>query len=478
VGTFFLCFTIACTGKSSPIAAIAIGCALMVLIYAGGHVSGAHYNPAVTVAILVRGQAKLSPLEAVVYIFSQLVGALLGALVSWGLLTLGKDAAAYAALGANVSVGSGLICEFMLTLALCSVVLHVATTKAQANNSYYGLAIGFTVVSGAISVGGISGGAFNPAVGLMSVLYGSEAAGNVWIYFVGPSLGGVVAGGLFRLAAQTEYTDAPKDTLVMIAPLVIEFLGTMMLCFTVGTAAGTGHYLAPLSIGSILMVMIYMGGAISGAHYNPAVTLAVTVRTLSGATHDNFSVRKALMYVPAQILGALVGALAAWGALEDNAKVGYPALPATSNLGQGFLGEVVGTFLLVYVILNVATVKALAGNSFFGLAIGMVVTAMACAIGPITGGAFNPAVGLIGVFTGGAGAAIDDVWIYWIACPLGAALAAGFFRLQNLSEFKEIDLTPQFMSHAPFDSGSHKFHSHAHVQALSVKREKQPDFTL
>jgi len=394
---------------------------------------------------------------------------LLGAVVSWALLTNGKDAAAYAALGANVSVGSALICEFMLTLALCSVVLHVATTKAQANNSYYGLAIGFTVLSGAISVGSISGGAFNPAVGLMSVLYGSDAAGDVWVYFVGPILGGVVAGGLFRLAAQTEYTDSPTETLLMIAPLVIECIGTMMLCFTVGTAAGVGSALAPLSIGSILMVMIYMGGAISGAHYNPAVTLAVTLRSVLGATHDNFSVKKALMYVPAQILGALVGSLAAWGAREEAAGVGYPALPSSSNLGQGILGELIGTFLLVYVILNVATVKALAGNSFFGLAIGMVVTAMACAIGPVTGGAFNPAVGLIGVFTGGAGSPIDDVWIYWIACPLGAALAAGFFRLQNLSEFKEVDFTPQFMSHAPFDGQAQKFHNHAHVGALSAK---------
>jgi len=169
--------------------------------------------------------------------------------------------------------------------------------------------------------------------------------------------------------------------------------------------------------------------------------------------------------------GSLVGAVAAWGALEDNRFVGYPALPSSSNLGQGILGEVLGTFLLAYVILNVATVKALAGNSFFGLAIGMVVTAMACAIGPITGGAFNPAVGLIGPFTGGKGAAIDDVWIYWIACPVGAALAACFFRLQNLDEFKEFQ-TPQFLAHAAFDEAEQKFHSHAHVQALTGKAGK------
>jgi aquaporin Z len=276
-----------------------------------------------------------------------------------------------------------------------------------------------------------------------------------------------------------EYKDVSNSKLRFIAPLVMEFLGTMMLCFTVGTAAGSGSFLAPLSIGSILMVMIYAGGATSGAHYNPAVTLALALRSLLGATHDEFSVTKALMYVPAQVLGALVGAIAAWGALGDNALVGYPALPEVSDIGRGILGEVIGTFLLAYVVLNVATVKALAGNSFFGLAIGMVVTSMACAIGPITGGAFNPAVGLIGPFTGGAGAPIDDVWIYWIGCPLGAALAAAFFRLQNLEEFKmQIDLVPQFLSHATFESDKQRFHSHAHVQALRPAEKPKMDITL
>jgi len=233
----------------------------------------------------------------------------------------------------------------------------------------------------------------------------------------------------------------------------------------VGTAAGLGAFLAPLSIGSILMVMIYMGGAISGAHYNPAVTIAVALRTVFGATHDNFSIKKACMYIPAQLLGAFVGALAAVAAIGVSA--GYPALPATSGLGHGFFGEVIGTFLLVYVILNVATVKALAGNSFFGLAIGMVVTAMACAIGPISGGAFNPAVGLMGLFiNGGTGDNINDVWIYWIACPLGAALAAAFFRPQNLEEFKPVDFMLQFITHAPFEADKQKFHTHAHVQGL------------
>jgi len=461
-GTMFLCLTIALTAGTTPFAAIAIGCMLMLLVYSGGHVSGAHYNPAVTLAVLIRGDGKISVIDAVLYVLVQLAGGISGALLSWPLVT--KELAGHAALGSGVSLGSAFIVEFMLTLALCSVVLHTATTKAQANNSYYGLAIGFTVLSGAISVGGISGGAFNPAVGLMSALYGGDSAKNCWIYFVGPLLAAIVAGLFFRICAAGEYSDTPNPALTRLAPAAVEAFGTMMLCFTVGTAARGGVLLNQLSIGSILMCMIYMGGSISGGHYNPAVTLAVLLRTAFGATHDQFSWKQALAYVPSQVLGAALGTFAAWAALDGNANVGYPTLPSSSNYGQGILGEALGTFLLACTVLNVATVNQLKGNSFFGLAIGMVVTCMAFGIGPITGGAFNPAVGLIGVFSGGARVAIETVWIYWVACPLGAALAALFFRVQNFEEFHTDLSLAKFTAHATHDQPEkQKFMCHSHV---------------
>jgi len=242
----------------------------------------------------------------------------------------------------------------------------------------------------------------------------------------------------------------------------------MMLCFTVGTAGGD---LAPLSIGCILMCMIYMGGAISGAHYNPAVTVAVLLRTLFGATHDEFSLKQAILYIPSQILGSLLGSLAAWGAVESNAKVGYPTVPIVSgHIGKGILGEALGTFLLAYTVLNVATVKQLRGNCFFGLAIGMVVTAMAVSIGPITGGAFNPAVGLIGAFSGGARVSIETIWVYWVACPIGAIAAAVFFRLQNFEEFHSDLDAAKFMAHAPHDQ-CHKQKYQAHICSHAPKTE-------
>lgn len=477
VGTFFLCLTVALSASTSSIAAIAIGCVLMVLVYAGGHESGAHYNPAVTLTVAVSRRDKIQPLDAIVYVFSQLAGGLVAALISWVLI--GKEAAGYAALGENVSIPSALLGELVVTFALCSVVLNTATTKAQANNSYYGLAIGFTVLSGAISTGPISGGAFNPAVGLMSALYGGDAAANCWVYFVGPLLAGLLAGLFFRVCAVEEYTESPSKMQTDTASFCNEMFGTMFLCYTVGTAAGNGSFLAPLSIGSALMVMVYMGGAISGAHYNPAVTLALVIRTYFNPTHDEFALRKAAYYFPAQILGAFIATFAALGVMASAQKVGYPALPST-NIGAGILGEILGTFLLVYVILNVATVKNLAGNSFFGLAIGMTVTSMAVAIGPVTGGAFNPAVGLIGVFDGGAGASIENVWIYWLGCPLGAALAAAFFRLQNYEEFHTDNTDLKFLAHATHQPGQEKFMSHSNCRdrgAKAVATESKEDAT-
>jgi len=410
----------------------------------------------------------------VVYICAQLAGALVGALLSWPLI--GEDTAGYPALGANVTYGSAFLAELVVTFALCSVVLHTATTKAQANNSYYGLAIGFTVLSGAISVGPISGGAFNPAVGFMPVLYGDDAAADCWIYFAGPLLAGILAGLFFRICAVEDYTETPSKRQSDIACFLIETFGTMFLCFTVGTAAGGTSVLAPLSIGSALMVMVYMGGAVSGAHFNPAVTLALLLRTAFGPTHDEFALRRAAFYVPAQILGAALGTFFAWGVMGGNKFVGYPYypwLPPEKGAGPGILGELLGTFLLAYVVLNVATVKNLAGNSFFGLAIGMVVTSMACAIGPITGGAFNPAVGLIGAFAGGANDLIGRIWIYWIGCPLGAALAAAFFRLQNHEEFQTDHEDLKFQAHAAHEPGKEKFMSHSNCRS---RRNRAPQF--
>jgi len=193
IGTFFLVFTIGlCVlGKQASLPPLAIGSILMVMVYAGGHISGAHYNPAVTLAAYVRGRCPID--EAIPYMITQVVGALsAAALVAFVLKTGSPDPAP------KLVVLNALVAEFLFTFALAYVVLNVATAKANAGNSYYGLAIGFTVLAGAFAVGGISSGAFNPAVVGGLVLMRLIQASDLWIYLVADFAGGAAAGLVFN----------------------------------------------------------------------------------------------------------------------------------------------------------------------------------------------------------------------------------------------------------------------------------------
>ena len=190
---------------------------------------------------------------------------------------------------------------------------------------------------------------------------------------------------------------------------VTEFIGTFFLVLTIGLAGPN-----PLVIGSTLMVMIYAGGHISGAHYNPAVTLAVFIRKRMPASD-------ALFYMASQFLGALVAGLivSIFIVLPDKAE------SSTFALGKALLAELLGTFALAYVVLNVATADANAGNSYFGLAIGFTVFAMASILGQFSGGAFNPAVA-VGLIVMNL-IKLGNGWIYLVACFTGAAMAAFLF---------------------------------------------------
>ena len=198
IGTFFLVLTIGLTAiGGTAFAPLAIGSALMVMVYMGGHISGGHYNPAVSLAVMMRG--KLDRSELLPYWVSQVVGAFLAAAVVY--VIVGQTFAP--APGADASPMSVLLIEFLFTFALCLVVLNSATASGTEGNSFYGLAIGFTVMVGAFSGGGISGGAFNPAVGtgpiLMNAIAGGGSLGNLWFYLVGPLLGGIVAAMVFKI---------------------------------------------------------------------------------------------------------------------------------------------------------------------------------------------------------------------------------------------------------------------------------------
>src|SRR6202171_2492658 len=196
IGTFFLVFTVGAAVESrTPLAALAIGAVLMVMIYAGGHLSGGHYNPAVTLAVLVRRRIGLR--DAVAYWVVQLGARLLAAVVVRTIVDPTRVATTAAMTLTGRTLLAAFVVELLFPFALCYVVLNVATSKDHPDNSFYGLAIGFTVVAGAFAVGAISGGAFNPAVSLGAAVMGMFAWPTLWVYLVSQVLAGIAAGVTF-----------------------------------------------------------------------------------------------------------------------------------------------------------------------------------------------------------------------------------------------------------------------------------------
>jgi aquaporin Z len=195
IGTFFLVLTIGMVviGGKGDFAPLAIGSALMVMIFAGGHISGGHYNPAVTLAVLIRG--KISGGDAIVYMIFQVLGSVLASLA---VIYLMYDKIPDHAVD-MISAPRGILAEFLGTFALAYVVLNVATSKGTEGNSFYGLAIGFTVLTMALAFGGISGGAFNPAVAVGISILKLAAWSSLWIYLFGCFGGAVIAALIFRM---------------------------------------------------------------------------------------------------------------------------------------------------------------------------------------------------------------------------------------------------------------------------------------
>lgn len=202
VGTFFLVLVIALTGNP-----LAIGSMLMCMVFMGGPISGAHYNPAVSLAMIIRG--KINGVEALKYMLFQLLGAIAASLIFYFI-----SGRSFVPAPASSAVGflPAFLIEFLFTFALATVVLNVATTRSSVGNSYYGIAIGFLVMAAAFAGGPISGGAFNPAVGIGPILADAAIGGpveinNILLYITGPFLGGIAAGYFFRFINSDELKD-------------------------------------------------------------------------------------------------------------------------------------------------------------------------------------------------------------------------------------------------------------------------------
>jgi aquaporin Z len=160
------------------------------MIFAGGHISGGHFNPAVTLGVWLRRRCETK--DVAPYMGFQIFGAVLAAFAVKFL----KGGAAVTPL--QPATGPAFLAEFLFTFALVYVVLNTATAKGTSGNSFYGLAIGFTVLVGAFSVGNISGGAFNPAVAVGISVMGLSSWPNIWIYLVADFVGGAVAALAFK----------------------------------------------------------------------------------------------------------------------------------------------------------------------------------------------------------------------------------------------------------------------------------------
>jgi len=432
VGTYLLVFTVGCNVISGDPTwnATSIGCVLMVSIYALGGVSGANFNPAVSFALALSN--KLPWVEAGIYCAVQIVAGILAALsygaLFWEVFNLGpgknKDDVPYGWWQAGLA-------EILYTFMLCFVVLNVATAKKNQGNQFFGLAIGFVIIAGGYGAGEISGGAFNPAVAI-GIDTASAGLGFGWCFaYAGfELLGAALAAGLFRVVRPDEFGGDAEYGLV--AKLCSEFLGTFFLVLTVGLNVLGSSTAKVWSIAASLMCMIYALGNCSGAHFNPAVTLACLCsnRSLIGVVD-------ACAYMGVQIFGGICAAFMYAALMHGETFFLKPNEKDGFNWGHAAVAEIVFTFVLCYVVLCVATVKE-PSKDFFGLAIASCVTAGGYAIGAVSGGSLNPAVSFgissANIMNGGL---FFNCLIYTCYEFLGAGLAAGIFMVTHPTEYKE-----------------------------------------
>jgi len=397
VGTFILMFTVGCNTLSDNTdwAGVSIGCSLMVAIYALATISGANFNPAVSVMLGIVGKLpwKDVALYSVVQILAGMLAGLLVHILFGATLALAPRG--------EFSDWQAGWCELLYTLMLCSVVLNTACSAANSGkHQFHALSIGFVIVAGASGAGAVSGGCFNPAValGLCAGGLGRESfsSARVLLYEVGYSplyvlseLGGaVLAAALSRVVRPVPFEQGHPAG--MPAKVVSEIFGTYMLVLTVGLNCLAEAPSGAFSVAASLVCMVFALGDVSGGHFNPAVTTAILAI-------KKIEAREAVIYWCAQIVGGILAACT-YTAIYEGKSLGFRK---GFGPGEGYgLGEVAAaeiffTFVLCFVVLSVACSPSAGTGSYsevFGLAIGSCVTVGGFAAGSISGGSLNPAV--------------------------------------------------------------------------------------
>jgi aquaporin Z len=403
----------------------------MLLIFAFGPVSGGgHFNPAVSVACFIID--RLSFGELLAYMLFQVLGAFLGA-ATYSVLFLQSFNIAPLP-GFNWVQAASV--EIIYTMMLCFVVLNCALGQ---NKDFAALAIGFVLIAGAHGGGAISGGCFNPAIAL-AIDVASAGLGFGWCFaYAGFEFAGAASAAvLYRMIRPKEFgledpiVVNPGNKEVRVSMLVSELFGTFILMVTVGLNVLSASTAGAWSIGAALMSMVYSLGDISGAHFNPAVTLA----TLCIGRCDS---HKGVLYMVSQFLGGVLGA---WVfAITYNWKTFSLGPDHSHSLVTRSFVDIFFTFLLCLTVLSVACVKvAKALDEYFGLAIGFAITAGGFVVGSVSGGTMNPAV-TFGVYTTGLLCSTCMGFLgtfgYMLCEFLGGALAAQVFCLLRPEEFSD-----------------------------------------
>jgi len=432
LGTYLLVFTIGCNCVlGSPVwGVLSIAAVLTVMIYSSADVSGANFNPAVSLALGIAGQLSLH--DVVFYCVIQVLAGIFGA-VSFVML---HGQHIYFAPMRGFHWWQAGLAEVIYTFMLCFVVLNTGAVLKPKGRQFYGLAIGFVIVAGGYGGGAISGGCFNPAValGIDAVYYQGIAWSLTYVGF--QFLGAAFAGVFFRFIRPEVFGRHVGKFRIFGVPctcLYAEFVGTYILVVTVGLNVLGNSPAGALSIAAALMSMIYALGDVSGAHFNPAVTLAIVL-----SRRHVCSPKRGLTYVVAQTLAAMC---AAGTYVVMHSGKNFPlGLPAHSNWLSAAFVEVFFTFVLCFVVLSTATV-ANGLSQYFGLAIGACILVGAYAVGTVSGGTMNPAAS-IGISF--AGLFVDGGSPFWYCIifafleTLGGALAALLFYFTHPAEHRAL----------------------------------------
>lgn len=426
LGSFFITLSIGLNVVGNSLLGLtAIGFTYMVCTYSLVDVSGAHFNPAVTFCML--SSKKIEPKRAGIYVVAQCLGAMLGAMCYVRLAH--PESGPFHLLPPDWK--RAITLEFLFTAMICFVYLSSIATRKNLPNQYYGLALALGIIGAGTASGPITGGiCFNPAVAMAITGTSLRNKKVLLIYGLSELAGAFVASWLHRVCYLEEYIDEDHPTRP--PKLLAEFLGTFYLVLTVGLSVLGHTAFAAWGIAAVLSSQIYALGSVSGAHFNPAVTLAMAL--------GRRGVENPFGYMLAQACGGVSGAtLSTW--LMQNARAdGVENImtvdtPLTLSHGEDYgrleagLAEMLFTFLLCFVAMSVTSIKVKDMREVSGLAVGGCVTIGGFAVGKISGASLNPAVSL-GLYLNGRINGVRNVSLfatYVLGEFLGAILAFLFF---------------------------------------------------